>query len=68
MRKRLAGVAMAASLLAAVPVAPAQAQDLHCMPLLPDGVGCLVRCHIWWVGDFVEGGGADPGYVCSHWG
>ena len=68
MKKRMAGMALAASLLAAIPVSSAQAQELHCMPLLPDNVGCLVKCHVSWVGDFVGSGGQHPGYTCSNWG
>ena len=65
MRKRMAGLALAASLLAAVPVSPAQAQ-VHCLPLVPDNVGCLVRCMVRWHTDFVTSGGQHPGYTCMN--
>lgn len=66
MRKRIAGVALAASLLAAVPVAPAQAEDLTCRPpLVPDGAVCLVTCLARWTVDFVFSGGTNPGYGCA---
>lgn len=66
MRKRMAGVALAASLLAALPVSSAQAQELHCLPFLPDNPGCLVRCMVNWHVDFVFSGGEHPGYACAH--
>lgn len=68
MRKRMAGVALAASLLTAIPASAAQAAEETCTPLVPHGVTCLVRCHVWWVRDFVMSGGQDPGYACSNWG
>lgn len=46
MKKRMAAAAFAAALLAAVPVAPAQAQTAHCVPLLPDGLGCWIKCNV----------------------
>ena len=65
MRKRMAGMALAASLLAAVPVSPAQAAEFHCLPFLPDSpTTCLVKCMINWHADFVTSGGQHPGYTC----
>lgn len=66
MRKKIAGMALAASLLAAVPVSPAQAAELHCLPFLPDNrTTCLVKCLINWSADFVTSGGQNPGYTCA---
>jgi hypothetical protein len=66
MKKRMAGIALAASLLAAIPVSSAQAQ-VHCVPFLPDNPGCLVKCLVNWTADFVTSGGGNPGYTCSDW-
>lgn len=67
MRKRIAGMALAASLLAAVPVSPAQAAELHCLPLLPDSpTACLVKCLVNWTADFALSGGEHPGYTCAN--
>lgn len=63
MRKRMATVALAASLLAAVPVSPARA-DVDCTPVAPT-VGCLVRCTVRWTVDYVAGGLTHPGYTCA---
>lgn len=63
MRKKIATVALAASLLAAVPVAPARADD-GCTPVAP-GLGCLVRCVALWTKDYVFGGLVHPGYTCA---
>ncbi len=63
MRKRMAGVALAASLLAAVPVSPAQAEE-GCDP---PTVVCTVVCLALWTKDFVFGGGVNPGYTCAEW-
>jgi hypothetical protein len=67
MKKRMAGMVLAASLLAAVPMSSAQAEELHCMPLLPDNPGCTVKCLINWTAYFVTSGGGNPGYTCSDW-
>ena len=59
----MATVALAASMLAAVPISPARA-DVDCTPVAPD-VGCLVRCLVWWTTDYVFGGLQEPGYTCA---
>lgn len=58
MKKSIVGVALAASLLTAIPVAPAQAQGTDCPACL---VGCLVR----WTFDYVTWGLQHPGYTCA---
>ncbi len=63
MRKRMASVALAASLLAAIPIAPARA-DVICAPADPSVV-CLVRCLAFWTKDYVFGGLVHPGYTCA---
>lgn len=63
MRKRIASVALAASLLAAVPISPARA-DVECTPVAPT-VGCLVRCLALWTKDYVFGALQHPGYTCA---
>jgi hypothetical protein len=65
MRKKLAGLALGASMLAAMPVGPARAQSCNCICLVPDGVGCTVRCVVNWAADFVTSGGQQPGYTCA---
>lgn len=66
MRKRTAGMALAASLLAAVPVSPVSAAELHCLPFLPDNpTTCLVKCLVNWTADFATSGGQNPGYTCA---
>ena len=59
MKKRMAGLALAASLVA-IPLAPApaQAQGSDCPACV---VGCLVR----WTWDFVTWGLQHPGYTCA---
>ena len=57
MKKRMAGLALAASLLA-IPVAPAQAQGTECP-------GCLVGCLVRWTFDYVTWGLQHPGYTCA---
>lgn len=59
MKKRMAGLALAAALVA-IPVAPApaQAQGTECP-------GCLVGCLVRWTFDFVTHGGTHPGYTCA---
>lgn len=58
MKKSIVGVALAASLLTAIPAAPAQAQGTDCPACV---VGCLVR----WTVDFVTWGLQHPGYTCA---
>lgn len=58
----MATVALAASLLAAVPLAPARA-DVACTPA--SNVVCLVRCLAFWTKDYVFGGLQHPGYTCA---
>lgn len=65
MKKKLAGLALAASLLAAIPLAPAQANEDGCTPPVPNGVLCLTTCMARWVVDFVFSGGENPGYGCA---
>lgn len=67
MKKRMAGIAFAASLLAAIPVSSAGAQEVHCLPLVPDNPGCLVKCLVNWTADFATSGGGNPGYTCADW-
>lgn len=59
MKKKLAGLALAASLVA-IPLAPAQAQaqTSECPACV---VGCLAR----WTIDFVTWGLQHPGYTCA---
>ncbi len=67
MKKKLAGLALAASLFAAIPVLPAQANGDSCSrPLVPDGVVCLTTCLARWTVDFVFSGGQNPGYGCAN--
>lgn len=66
MRKRMAVVALAASLVAAVPVSPARADERHCLPFLPDNpTTCLVKCLVNWTAYFATSGGQHPGYTCA---
>lgn len=64
-KKKLAGLVLAASLVAAIPMSPAQANEDGCTPLVPNGVVCLTTCLAWWVKDFVFSGGQNPGYGCA---
>lgn len=58
MKKTIAALALAASALAATPMAPAQAQGTECPACV---VGCLVR----WTFDYVTWGLTHPGYTCA---
>lgn len=65
MRKRMAIVTLAASLLAAMPVSPAQAQSCSCICLVPDNPGCLIKCLVNWTAYAATHGGTGPGYTCA---
>lgn len=60
MKKSIVGVALAASLLTAIPVAPAQAQAQG-----TDCPACLVGCLVRWTFDYVTWGLQHPGYTCA---
>ena len=60
MKKRMAGLALAASLVA-IPVAPAQAAPAQGS----DCPACLVGCLVRWTFDYVTWGLQHPGYTCA---
>ena len=61
MKKRIAGLVLAASLLV-IPVAPAQAQA---QPQGGECPACVVGCLVRWTVDFVTWGLQHPGYTCA---
>lgn len=61
MRKSVSSALLGGAMLAAVWVTPAAAQEAHCMPFLPDGIGCWIRCNIEYVTQ-----GLPPGHICTQ--
>lgn len=56
MRKRISGAVIGGLMLAAVSLSPAAAQEAHCMPLLPDGLGCWIKCNVNYIFTTFPGG------------
>ncbi len=60
MRKRLAALALCLACLGGVSALPARAAEAHCMPLIPDSIGCWLKCNINYVANAVGSGQIGP--------
>jgi hypothetical protein len=60
MRKRLAALALCGACLGGVSALPARAQEAHCVPFVPDSIGCWLKCNVNYVANAVSSGYIGP--------